>query len=34
MADPNMTMSLTADVVDYGFKMPATKPELEITFKQ
>ena len=32
-ADPNMTMSMTADVVDYGFKMVATKPELQITFK-
>ena len=33
-ADPNMTTSMTADVVDYGFKMAATKPELEITFKR
>ena len=33
-ADLSMTMSMSADVVDYGFKMAATKPELEITFKR
>ena len=34
MADPNMTMSLTADIVDYGFKMAAIKPELELTLER
>ena len=33
-ADLNMTMSMSADVADYGFKMAVTKPELEITFKR
>ena len=34
MADLTMKMSMSPDVVDYGFKMAATKPELEITFQQ
>ena len=33
-ADLNMTISRLPDVVDYGFKMAATKPELERTFKR
>ena len=31
MADLSMKLSMSLDVVDYGFKMAATKPELEIT---
>ena len=33
-ADLNMTISRLPDVVDYRFKMAATKPELERTFKR
>ncbi len=33
-ADPVMTMSVSPDIVDYGFKMAATKPELQITFER
>ncbi len=34
MADLEMKMSMSPDVVDYRLKMAATKPELEITFQQ
>jgi hypothetical protein len=34
MADLNMTTSMSPNVVDYGFKMAAIKPELEITFER
>ena len=34
MTDLIMTTSMLPDVVDHGFKMAATKPELEITFEQ
>ena len=33
-ADLSMTISRLPDVVDYRFKMAATKPELERTFKR
>ena len=33
-AELAMTMSMSPDIVDYGFKMAATKPELEITFER
>ena len=33
-ADLIMTMSMSPDIVDYGFKMAAIKPELEITFER
>ena len=33
-ADLNMTMPVSPDVDDCGFKMAATKPELEITLKR
>jgi hypothetical protein len=32
-ADLEMMTSMSPDMVDYGFKMAATKPELEITFE-
>jgi hypothetical protein len=34
MADLTMKVSMSPDVVDYGFKMAANKPEVEITFEQ
>ena len=34
MADLVMTVSMSPDIADYGFKMAATKPELEITFER
>ncbi len=33
-ADVSMSMAMSEDVADYGFKMAATKPELEITFER
>ncbi len=33
-ADLVMTTSMSPDIVDYGFKMAATKPKLEITFER
>jgi hypothetical protein len=33
-ADLKMMTSMSPDMVDYGFKMAATKPELEITFER
>jgi hypothetical protein len=33
-ADLTMTMSMSPDIADYGFKMADTKPELEITFER
>ena len=33
-SDLNMTMSMSPNVVDYGFKMAAIKPEVEITFER
>ncbi len=33
-ADLERMTSMSPDVVDYGFKMAATKPELEITFER
>ena len=32
--DMNMTTSMSPDVIDYGFKMVTTKPELEIAFER
>ncbi len=34
MADVNMTVSMSPNVVDYGFKMAAIKPKLEVTFER
>ncbi len=33
-ADLIMTTSISPNIVDYEFKMAATKPELEITFER
>ncbi len=33
-ADLIMTTPMSPDIVDYRFKMAATKPELEITFER